>query len=194
MGSFWKAGIGNYVAVIAMSGEVYVENPEIEVKKHALHILEQVEKAYAQIPFSTLDKNAKEFKPIFEVKSLIPNVREGLQALYENPNDYTARKIFLTGKHIVNLGRLYDKYLHNSISQLRRIEGYEDYTIEVEHIEKTREEVIKKRGHLRRLGAEGFSEVNTSFFEKEVVKSRKELQDYISGEKTEESGKTKNQA
>lgn len=33
MASCWKAGFGNYVTAIVISGQLYVETPEIEVKK-----------------------------------------------------------------------------------------------------------------------------------------------------------------
>lgn len=192
MAGFWKAGFGNNVAGIVASARVYVECPKIELKKHNLHHLRLIEKVYEKIPFSTLDKDAKEFKPIFEVNSLVPVLREESQKFYKNPNYHTVGKIFLVGKHIANLGRLYDKYIHDSISQLRKIKGYEDYTIEVEHIEKTREEVIKERGHLRRLGNRNLLvEKDVLYHENKVLESRRELQDYVSGMKTGKSGKTK---
>lgn len=173
MAKYWKVGFGNYIAGIQLSAEVYCvvhKEDRVEMRKHHIEgLLSAIEGAYNKIPFSKLDRETEEFKPLFEVNGLIPKLKEECEKLWSKPGEADAPKIFLMGKHIVNLGRLYDVYSQKLVREIRKSSGNKDYKVRIEHISGKK---------IERYIWDRFSEKNFKQFIQEVEKSREELIKY----------------
>lgn len=171
MAEYWKAGFGNYIAEIRSSAEVYVMHKEerAEMRKHIEGLLSEVGGSYNKIPFPKLDRETEEFKPLFEVNELLPELKEECEKLWSKPGEADAQKIFLIGKHIVNLGRLYNVYSQKLVREIRKSSGDKDYKVPIEHISGKK---------IERYILDRFSEENFKTSIQEVKESREELISY----------------
>ncbi|MDD5477848.1 MAG: protein kinase [Candidatus Omnitrophica bacterium] len=144
---------------------------ENELKVNFL-LLKQV---YDEIPFSSLDKDKEEFKPLFETNVLLIELGEEIEKFVQNPNKQDFETIFLITKLIVSLGQLFKDYAQNTIYDIEKnIIGYENYKIEVSHLEKSREELLKKGG-LRFLFGIPLMDKNLAIYKDRIDKTRKSL-------------------
>lgn len=176
MAKYWKAGFGNYVAAIATFVGPYAKYKKgrNEIYQHSEKLLSEIEGLYSKIPFSELNKEAYEFKPLFKIDGLIPELRNKCNKFWGGPTESLSKEIFLIGKHIVNLGRLYDTYAQRLVHEIRKSPGNEDYKVKVYHI--TGEE--KKYSKGRYIDGSYFSEEHLTDRLKDAEKSRKELDEF----------------
>ena len=135
-----------------------------------------MQEVYDKIPFSEL-RNIKECEPLFEIKELIHLLKKEIDGFLEKPDKYTQKKIALIVTLIIALGQLYHKYLEDLVYQIKQNHGYEDYKIEVGHIEKTREE-LEKKGMVRHIMGTWYVTTNISFYKEEILQCRRDLERY----------------
>ncbi|MCK5476988.1 MAG: NUDIX domain-containing protein [Candidatus Aenigmarchaeota archaeon] len=182
MGKYFKGGFGNRVGGIAVSAnQCYLSNKEDrhKLKNYINFIFPSIEKFYINIPF--LELNKKEFRPLFEINELLPLLKKEINNMFQNPTKYNSKKIYFITKLIVDIGRLYGKYLDMLVYKIRQIAGYEDYKIRVLNFDERKNATI-----FRYIEGDMYKGEDLSSLKQKVSKARKELQDHINNPPKEE--------
>ncbi len=116
---YYYKGFGATMDGILSNAEAFLKTPErTDYSEKAYKWAKEIEDFYSKIPFGSL-QGKEEFYPLFIVKMLLPQLKEGMDKVFKEQDEGSLRRLEIGIQTVVTVGGLYWNSLIEVLKDIR---------------------------------------------------------------------------